>query len=59
MLDLKSFHLVLVALAIVLTAGAGTWGVLNGHAALGTISLAVGVVLVVYLAYFAGRAERI
>jgi hypothetical protein len=59
MLDLKSFHIVLMALAIVLLAGVGTWGLLNGYTLMGVISLAVGALLVVYGAYFAARAQRI
>jgi hypothetical protein len=57
-LSLKSFHLVFVAIAIVLTAGFGIWGLLNNYAAAGSLSLIVGALLVLYGAYFAGRAQR-
>jgi hypothetical protein len=59
MLSLKTFHLVLVGVAIILTAGVGTWGLLNAHTVLGIICLAAGVLLVVYGGYFAGQADRI
>jgi hypothetical protein len=59
MLDLKSFHMFFIWLAIVVTAGVGVWGLLNGYAVLGVISLAVGVALIVYSAMFARRAQRV
>jgi quinol-cytochrome oxidoreductase complex cytochrome b subunit len=58
MLDLKSFHIVLIAAAIVLMTGLGVWGLLNAHELLGIISLAIGVLLIPYGAYFAARFER-
>jgi hypothetical protein len=57
-LSLKSFHLVFVAMAIVLTAGFGIWGLLNNYATAGGLSLIAGALLVLYGAYFAGRAQR-
>ena len=59
MLSLKSFHLILLAVAIILTAGVGMWGLLNDHKLLGAVSLGAGVLLVVYGGYFAAEAERI
>jgi len=59
MLDLKSFHLVFIWIAIVVTAGVGVWALLNGYPVLGVISLAVGVALIVYSAVFARRAQRV
>jgi hypothetical protein len=59
MLSLKSFHLFFVALAIVLTAAFGMWGLLNHYRLLGALSLVVGGLLVVYETYFAAKAERI
>jgi len=58
MLDLKSFHMVLIAAAIILMSGLGVWGLLNDHTLLGTISLAIGVLLIPYGAYFAARFQR-
>lgn len=55
---LKSFHILLIALAIVLTAGVGAWGVFSGYRLLGTVSLAGGAALIVYWAYFASRAQQ-
>ena len=57
-LSLKSFHLVFIAIAIVLTAGFGIWGLLNNYARAGSLSLIVGALLILYGAYFAGRAQR-
>lgn len=59
MLNLKSFHLVFVWFAIVLTSGLGFWGLFNHYVALGVVSLAVGVLLVLYAARFARKIERI
>jgi hypothetical protein len=59
MLSLRSFHFVFIALAIVLTAGFGTWGLLNHYRLLGGLSLAVSLALVVYEAYFAATTERL
>jgi hypothetical protein len=59
MLTLKSFHLFLIALSIVLTAGVGMWGLLNHYQTLGAVSLALSVLLVAYGAYFAAKAQRI
>jgi hypothetical protein len=59
MLDLKSFHIVLIAASIVLMSGFGVWGLLNDYQLLGAISMAIAVLLVGYFAYFAAGARRI
>lgn len=59
MLNLKSFHIVLLALAIIVTAGFGTWGLLNNYTLAGVLSLGVSVALVLYWGYFAATAEQI
>ena len=59
MLSLKSFHVFFIALAIVVTAAFGFWGVLNSYRASGAVSLAVSGALVIYGAYFAAKADRI
>jgi hypothetical protein len=59
MLTLKSFHLFFIAISIVLTAGVGVWGLFNHYLALGALSLALSVLLVVYGAYFAAKAQRL
>jgi hypothetical protein len=58
MLDLKSFHIVLMAAAIMLMSGLGVWGLLNDYELLGIISLAIGILLIPYGAYFAARFQR-
>ena len=59
MLDLKSFHIVLLAASIVLMSGFGMWGLLNDYQLLGAISMAIAVLLVGYFAYFAVGARRV
>jgi len=59
MLNLKSFHIVLLALSIIVSAGFGTWGLLNNYMLAGVISLLVSVALVVYWGYFAAASEQI
>ena len=57
-LSLKSFHLVFIAIAIVLTAGVGSWALFNGYPMGGVFTLIAGVLLILYLAYFARRATE-
>jgi quinol-cytochrome oxidoreductase complex cytochrome b subunit len=57
-LSLKSIHLAFIAIAIVFAAGFGFWGVLNHYPRAGVVSLIIGALLVLYEAYFAGRAQR-
>ena len=57
MLTLKSFHIFFVCVSIVLTSGFGAWGMVNGFAPLGAISLAISVLLVVYFALVVARIE--
>ncbi len=59
MLSLRSFHLLFLAAAIVVSAGFGVWACFHAHLVPGILSLAVGIALVVYGAYFAGKTERI
>jgi quinol-cytochrome oxidoreductase complex cytochrome b subunit len=59
MLDLKSFHIVLIAASIVLMSGLGVWGLLNDYQLLGAIAMAMAVLLVGYFAYFAAGARRV
>jgi hypothetical protein len=58
MLTLKSFHLILIGLGIILTAGVGVWGFFNHEAVIGLVSFGVSVLLVVYGAYFGSKAEQ-
>jgi hypothetical protein len=59
MLSLKSFHVFFVLVAMVLTCGLGVWGLRNGYVAMGLISLAVSLALLVYEGYFAGKSDRL
>jgi hypothetical protein len=58
MLSLRAFHTFFVALAIVLSAGVGTWTLTHAHQGVGILFLIIGVLLVLYLGYFAAKAER-
>ncbi len=57
-LSLKSFHLVLIMLSIVLSAGASVWTLMHGHPWIGVLFSAVGILLIAYLGYFAGTIEQ-
>jgi membrane protein implicated in regulation of membrane protease activity len=59
MVSMNSFHVAFIGAAIVLMAAVDVWGVLNAHTWLGLVALAVGVLLVLYGGYFAGRSKRI
>ena len=58
MLSLRSFHLFLIALGIILTAAVGVWGFFNREVLMGSISIVLSVALVVYGAYFGAKAEQ-
>jgi hypothetical protein len=58
-LSLRSFHLFLVLISIVLTAGVGVWGLLNHSIALGVTSLAGALLLVAYAGFFVWKAETV
>jgi len=58
MLSLRSFHLILIALGIVLTAGFAVWAFFNRDVLIGAVSLVLSVLLVVYGAYFGAKAEQ-
>ena len=51
-LSLRSFHVFLIALSIVLASGFGVWGLFNRYIVLGTLSLGLALLLVVYFSYF-------
>jgi hypothetical protein len=55
---LVSFHVVLIACAIVLAAGTGVWALLSHRFLLAAVSLVGAVVLIVYRDYFEKKAER-
>jgi hypothetical protein len=50
---------VFIALAIVSTAGTGTWGLLNHHAWSGGVLLGSSALLVVYGTYFSRKAQEL
>jgi len=58
MLSLRSVHVALLFVSIMLLAGFGTWGLKHNYTLAGAISLGVGVLLVLYTAMFAARTER-
>lgn len=58
-LTLESFHLVLIALSIVLASGTGVWWLLNQQVLFGTIALAVAFLLVAYGGYFVSKEKNL
>jgi hypothetical protein len=58
-LSLRSFHLLLISLSIVLASGTGVWGLFNRQIVLGALSLGFAVLLVVYGSYFVWKAENV
>jgi hypothetical protein len=59
MLSLKSVHIFIIALSIVVTAGFGTWCLFNQYRLLGVLFLVLSAGLVVYEAYFAATAKDV
>ena len=59
MLSLKSVHLVLISISIVLTSGVGMWALLNNHHLMGAAFMVIAVLLVLYQAYFGSRAQQV
>jgi len=58
MLSLRSFHVFVIAAAIVLAGGCGAWALLHDQWLLGLIALAVGAVLIVYWAALMTHREN-
>jgi hypothetical protein len=58
-LSLRSFHVVLIWLSIVLASGTGMWGLLNHQVLLGVLSLGVAILLVAYVGYFASKEKAV
>ena len=58
-LTLESFHLVLIALSIVLASGTGVWWLLNQQVLFGVIALAMAFLLVAYGGYFVSREKNL
>ena len=59
MLSLRSFHVVLIALSIVLASGTGVWGLFNHEVVLGAMSLGVAIVLIAYRGYFVSQEKNL
>jgi hypothetical protein len=57
-LSLRSFHLVLIWLSIVLVSGTGVWALLNNEMLLGALSLGAALLLIVYGSYFLTNTEN-
>ncbi|MCM3880055.1 MAG: hypothetical protein ND807_08105 [Vicinamibacterales bacterium] len=51
-MTLKWFHIVFIALSMLLSIGMGVWGLFNNFVALGVVSLAGSAALCVYGPYF-------
>lgn len=58
-LSLRSFHVFLISLSIVLASGTGVWGLFNHYIELGALLLGLALLLVVYGSYFVWKAENV
>ena len=58
-MSLKLFHIVFVALSMLLSLGCGIWGLFNQQVALGIASLAASAGLCVYGNYFLGKMRAL
>ena len=56
-MSLKWFHIVFIALSMLISLGFGVWGLFNQYAGLGVLSLAASAGLVVYGNYFLGKVR--
>ena len=58
-MSLKWFHIVFIALSMLVALGFGVWGLFNQQMVLGVASLAGSAGLCVYGTYFLGKARRL
>jgi hypothetical protein len=58
-MTLKWFHIVFIALSIVLATAVGVWGLFNQFVVLGVVSLAGSAVLCIYAPYFLRKARQL
>jgi hypothetical protein len=58
-MTLKWFHIVFIALSMLLSIGVGVWGLANNFVALGIISLAGSAALCVYGPYFLKKVRSL
>ena len=58
-MSLKWFHIVFIALSVLLSLWFGVWGLFNRQIALGIMSLGASVGLVVYGNYFMAKIRKL
>ena len=58
-MSLKWFHIVFIALSMLVSLGFGLWGLFNQQVVLGALSLAASAGLVIYGNYFLVKARSI
>ena len=58
MLSLRSFHAFFIFASIVLAAGFGVWGLRHDYGLASALSFALGIALIGYLGYVAGKLAR-
>jgi hypothetical protein len=58
-MSLKWFHIVFIALSMLVSLGFGVWGLFNQQIALGLVSILASGGLVVYGNYFLGKARKL
>ena len=55
---LRVFHVFFICASIVLAAGFGVWGLRHDYGLAGALSFALGIALIGYLGYVAGKLAR-
>jgi hypothetical protein len=55
---LRVFHVFFICASIVLSAGFGVWGLRHGYGVASALSFALGIALIGYLGYVAGKLAR-
>ena len=58
-MSLKAFHLIFVTLLTTLSFGCAAWAFANGRTVFGAISIAAGILVIIYGIYFLKKLKKI
>jgi hypothetical protein len=58
-MSLKAFHLIFVTLLTALSFGCAAWAFADGNSVFGGISIAVGILVIIYGVYFLKKLKKI
>ena len=58
-MSLKAFHLIFVTLLTTLSFGCAAWAFADGNSIFGAISIAVGILVIIYGVYFLKKLKKI